>query len=218
MHLIPTAIVENRSVVSLDDPQRSPASLADASDEQLMALAKEGEETAFSEFVRRHAETVHRWMARAVGEQDADDLTQDVFLKAYRGLGAFRGEAPPRAWLASIADNAVKNRYRSLSRFRRIFSGSRDEESSPEPRGSAASPEEDARAGESRRFVAEALKLLPAEFRMPVVLRDLEEWSYEEIALSLEIPVGTVKSRIARGRGQLKTILLPWMRSGKMTS
>lgn len=218
MHPIPSAIAENRSAVSLDDPQRSPASLADASDEQLMALAKEGEETAFSEFVRRHTETVHRWMARAVGEQDADDLTQDVFLKAYRGLGAFRGEAPPRAWLASIADNAVKNRYRSLSRFRRIFTGSRDEESSPEPRGSAATPEEDARAGESRRFVAEALKLLPAEFRMPVVLRDLEEWSYEEIALSLEIPVGTVKSRIARGRGQLKAILLPWMRSGKMTS
>jgi RNA polymerase sigma-70 factor (ECF subfamily) len=218
MHPIPTAIAENRSVVSLDDPRRSPASLADASDEQLMALAKEGEEAAFSEFVRRHADTVHRWMARAVGEQEADDLTQDVFLKAYRGLGAFRGEAPPRAWLASIADNAVKNRYRALSRFRRIFTGSRDEGSSPEPHGSAASPEEDARAGESRRFVAEALKLLPAEFRMPVVLRDLEEWSYEEIALSLEIPVGTVKSRIARGRGQLKAILLPWMSSGKMTS
>jgi RNA polymerase sigma-70 factor (ECF subfamily) len=153
-----------------------------------------------------------------VGQQEADDLTQDVFLKAYRGLAAFRGEAPPRAWLASIADNAVKNRYRAMSRFRRIFAGSRDEESSPEPRGSAASPEEDARAGESRRFVAEALKLLPAEFRMPVVLRDLEEWSYEEIALSLEIPVGTVKSRIARGRGQLKAILLPLMNSGKMTS
>jgi RNA polymerase sigma-70 factor (ECF subfamily) len=57
--------------------------------------------------------------------------------------------------------------------------------------------------------VAEALKLLPAEFRMPVVLRDLEEWSYEEIAVSLGLPVGTVKSRIARGRGQLKSILEP---------
>jgi RNA polymerase sigma-70 factor (ECF subfamily) len=218
MHPIPTVLAHNRSLLSLDDSRRSAASLADTSDEQLMALAKEGEETAFSEFVRRHADTVHRWMARAVGQQEADDLTQDVFLKAYRGLAAFRGEAPPRAWLASIADNAVKNRYRSLSRFRRIFAGSRDEESSPEPQGRAASPEEDARAGESRRFVAEALKLLPAEFRMPVVLRDLEEWSYEEIALSLELPIGTVKSRIARGRGQLKAILLPLMTSGKMTS
>jgi len=218
MHPIPTVIAENRLVVSLDDLRRSPASLADASDEQLMALAKEGEETAFSEFVRRHADTVHRWMTRAVGEQEADDLTQDVFLKAYRGLAAFRGEAPPRAWLASIADNAVKNRYRALSRFRRIFTGSRDEENSSEPTGRGTSPEEDARARESRRFVAEALKLLPAEFRMPVVLRDLEEWSYEEIAHSLNLPIGTVKSRIARGRGQLKAILVPLMSSGKMMS
>jgi len=222
MHPIPTVIADNRIFdrisVSRDEPRRSPASLADTSDEQLMALAKEGEESAFSEFVRRHADTVHRWMARAVGEQEADDLTQDVFLKAYRGLAAFRGDAPPRAWLASIADNAVKNRYRALSRFRRIFTGSRDDEGAPEPVGGSTNPEEDARAGESRRFVAEALKLLPADFRMPVVLRDLEEWSYEEIALSLDLPVGTVKSRIARGRGQLKAILLPLMNSGKMTS
>jgi RNA polymerase sigma-70 factor (ECF subfamily) len=215
---IPTANAQNRAAVSLDEPSRSPASLADSSDEQLIALAKEGEQEAFSELVRRHLEIVHRWMARAVGEQDADDLTQEVFLKAYRGLSGFRGEAPPRAWLASIADNAVKNRYRSRSRFRRIFAGSHDEEYGPDPTGTQAGPEEDARAGESRRFIAEALKRIPVEFRMPVVLRDLEEWSYEEIAHSLGLPVGTVKSRIARGRGQLKNLLLPMMNSGKSSS
>jgi RNA polymerase sigma-70 factor (ECF subfamily) len=201
--------------VSLDEPRRSPGSLADSSDEQLIALAREGEESAFAEFVRRHTDTVHRWMARAVGEEDADDLTQDVFFKAYRGLGSFRGDAPPRAWLAAIADNAVKNRYRSRSRFRRIFGASRDEEGVPEPTETATGPEEHASAGEARRFVAEALSRLLVEFRMPVVLRDLEEWSYEEIAVSLELPVGTVKSRIARGRGQLKALLAPRMHSGK---
>jgi len=150
-------------------------------------------------------------MARAVGEQEADDLTQEVFLKAFRGLGRFRGDAPPRAWLASIADNAVKNRYRSLGRFRRIFSPTDpDDADASTP---AAGPEENASSGESRRFVAEALKAIPSEFRMPVILRDLEEWSYEEIAVSLALPVGTVKSRIARGRGQLRTILLPMLRS-----
>jgi RNA polymerase sigma-70 factor (ECF subfamily) len=208
------ASIRRRGVeaVPLDEPRRAPQSLADASDEQLIAAAREGEQEAFSELVRRHLETVHRWMARAVGEQDADDLTQEVFLKAYRGLAGFRGDAPPRAWLASIADNAVKNRYRSRSRFRRIFAASRDESNEADPPGHGASPEENAHAGESRRFVAEALKLLPVEFRMPVVLRDLEEWSYEEIAASLRLPIGTVKSRIARGRGQLKGILLPWMK------
>jgi RNA polymerase sigma-70 factor (ECF subfamily) len=183
---------------------------ADRTDEELLALARDGEEAAFGEFVTRHVASVHRWMARAVGETDAEDMTQDVFLKAYKGLPRFRGEAPPRAWLASIADNTVKNRYRSLSRFRRVFAPAPPEE---DPAGNApaqsADPEDATRAGEARRFVTEALKRLPPEFRMPVVLRDLEEWSYEEIAVSLQLPVGTVKSRIARGRGQLKAILSP---------
>jgi len=222
MRRILAGIIDNSAdesiAVPLDEPSRSPASLADSPDEQLVQLAKEGESEAFSELVRRHLETVHRWMARAVGEQDADDLTQEVFFKAYRGLAGFRCDAPPRAWLASIADNAVKNRYRSRSRFRRLFASSREEDDPPDPPGSAASPEEDARAGESRRYVTEALKRLPAEFRMPVVLRDLEEWSYEEIGQSLGIPVGTVKSRIARGRGQLKAILVPLMTNGKTSS
>ncbi len=154
-------------------------------------------------------------MVRAVGQEDADDMTQDVFVKAYRGLQQFRGEAPPRAWLASIADNAVKNRYRARSRFRRVFAGSSDARIELDAPERSAGPEDRARSGESRRFVTEALKLLAPEFRMPVVLRDIEEWSYEEIAVSLELPVGTVKSRIARGRGQLKDILIPLL-SGRL--
>lgn len=191
-------------------------SLTEQTDEELIALSKDGEEAAFGEFVRRHTATVHRWMARAVGVEDADDLTQEVFLKAYRGLPRFREEAPPRAWLASIADNAVKNRYRARGRFRRIFTSAGETTPAFEPAGSGRSPEENARAEESRRYVAEALKNLPAEFRMPVVLRDLEEWSYEEIAASLALPVGTVKSRISRGRGQLKALLRPLMDSGRI--
>jgi RNA polymerase sigma-70 factor (ECF subfamily) len=191
-------------------------SLTERTDEELIALSKDGDETAFDEFVRRHTATVHRWLARAVGVEDADDLTQEVFLKAYRGLPRFRAEAPPRAWLAAIADNAVKNRYRARGRFRRIFPGAAESVPAFEPVATGRSPEENARAAESRRSVAEALKNLPPEFRMPVVLRDLEEWSYEEIAVSLELPVGTVKSRISRGRGQLKALLRPLMVSGKI--
>ena len=107
----------------------------------------------------------------------------------------------------------MKNRYRSLGRFRRIFSPADPEGS--EASSSSADPEETARAGESGRFVAEALRQIPADFRMPVILRDLEEWTYEEIAVSLGLPVGTVKSRIARGRGQLRAILLPLIRNSR---
>jgi len=215
---IPIGIAHNRVAVSLDEPRRSPESLADFSDEQLIALSRSGQESAFGEFVRRHTDTVHRWMARSVGEQEAEDLTQEVFFKAYRGLVNFRGDAPPRAWLAAIADNAIKNRYRSRSRFRRIFAGSHDEDGAAEPAETMTGPEESASASEARRFIAEALSRLPVEFRMPVVLRDLEEWSYEEIAVSLGLPVGTVKSRIARGRGQLKTLLAPRMQLWKTQS
>lgn len=201
--------------MSLDEPRPLPATLEGISDEELIGRARGGDEAAFGDFVRRHTAAVHRWMARSVGEQDAEDMTQEVFLKAYRGLDRFRGDAPARAWLAAIADNAVKNRYRSLSRFRRIFSGA--DPSEIEAAAEAADPEQTARSGESRRHVAEALSRIPPEFRMPVVLRDLEEWSYEEIAVSLAVPVGTVKSRIARGRGQLKAILLPLLQAESLS-
>jgi RNA polymerase sigma-70 factor (ECF subfamily) len=183
----------------LNQPERT--------DEELLASARQGDEEAFAVFLRRHTATVHRWMVRAVGLEDADDMTQDIFLKAYRGLSRFRGDAPPRAWLAAI-------RYRSRSRFRRVFAGSSDAHPELDPPERRAGPEEDARTGESRRVVAEALRLLAPEFRMAVVLRDIEEWSYEEIAASLVLPVGTVKSRIARGRGQLREILAPILAGG----
>jgi RNA polymerase sigma-70 factor (ECF subfamily) len=184
-------------------------SLPAASDEELIARARAGDEPCFEEFVRRHMAAVHRWMVRAVGEEDADDMTQDVFLRAYRGLPRFRDQAPPRAWLAAIADNAIKNRYRSRSRFRRIFATQPEPDSLAGRASARTSPEDDASAGEARESVLGALRKLPLEYRLPVVLRDFEEWSYEEIAVSLELPIGTVKSRIARGRGQLRSILAP---------
>ena len=190
-------------------PQPLETPLPDSTDDELIARSKDGESEAFGEFIQRHMTVVHRWMTRAVGAEDADDLTQDVFLRAYRGLGRFRGQAPPRAWLAAIADNAIKNRYRSRSRFRRIFASAPSPEALEDRASGGRSPEESARAGESRGTVQDALSRLPIEFRLPIVLRDLEEWSYEEIAASLSLPIGTVKSRIARGRGQLRTILAP---------
>ena len=187
-------------------------------DAELLAWARAGDSHAFDEFVVRHTPHVYRWMARAAGTQDAEDLTQEVFFRAFRGIGSFRGEAPPRAWLASIAHNVIKNRYRFLHRFRRIFSSKGAGEGAPDPPAEGRDPESEAAKEETRGAVAEALKALPEEFRMPVVLRDLEGWNYEEIAVSLKLPVGTVKSRIARGRGQLKEILAPLLRRRKGAS
>jgi RNA polymerase sigma-70 factor, ECF subfamily len=193
--------------------QQLETALSDLTDEELIARSQDGESAAFGEFIERHMAAVHRWMTRAVGPEDADDLTQDVFLRAYRGLARFRAQAPPRAWLAAIADNAIKNKYRSRSRFRRIFASDPTSDALADRATRAEGPEENARAGESRGTVQDALSKLPIEFRLPIVLRDLEEWSYDEIAASLELPIGTVKSRIARGRGQLRSILAPLVAS-----
>jgi len=181
--------------------------LKDSSDEELLLRARRGDHHAFDEFVARHTQGVFRWMVRAVGIEDAEDLAQEIFFRAFRGLSGYRGDAPARAWLAAIAHNAIKNRYRFRGRLRRLFSPVPESNRVDPP--SADDPEASASAEESRRFVLEALKLLPEEFRMPVILRDLEGWNYDEIAVSLHLPVGTVKSRIARGRGQLKEILAP---------
>ena len=104
---------------------------------------------------------------------------------------------------------AVYLRQGARSRFRRIFAADPSSDALEHHESRAKSPEESARAGESRGTVQDALSKLPLEFRLPIVLRDLEEWTYDEIAVSLELPIGTVKSRIARGRGQLRTILAP---------
>ena len=182
-------------------------SLKESSDEELLLRARRGDHRAFDEFVSRHTQGVFRWMVRAAGVEDAEDLAQEIFFRAFRGLTGYRGDAPARAWLAAIAHNAVKNRYRFRGRFRRLFSPASVSDRTDPP--AADNPEASASAEESRRFVSEALRLLPEQFRMPVILRDLEGWNYEEIAVSLRLPVGTVKSRIARGRGQLREILAP---------
>jgi RNA polymerase sigma-70 factor (ECF subfamily) len=163
---------------------------SESSEEDLLRRARLGDPHAFDEFIRRSSPRVYAWMCRAVGRDAAEDLTQEIFLKAFRGLSRYRGEAPARAWLAAIAHNTVKNQYRFLGRFRRIFTATPDRGGVAEPADPSDGPEEAAGGSERRARVAEALG---------------------EISASLGLPLGTVKSRIARARGLLKTFLAPWL-------
>ena len=187
--------------------------MAEETEEELLRRAREGDSRAFDELIERTSPVVFAWMSRAVGPDAAEDLTQEIYLRAFRGLSGYRGDAPARAWLAAIAHNAVKNRYRFLGRFRRIFSPA-DPEAAADPPDRGPDPERAAGTAETRAWIARALRELPEEFRMPIILRDLEGWSYEEIAASLGIAPGTVKSRIARGRGRLRALLVPLVRTG----
>jgi len=187
--------------------------VTERSDEDLLALARDGDLRAFDDFIERTFSAVFGWMSRAVGPEDAEDLTQEVYFRAFRGLSGYRGASSARGWLAAIAHNAVKNRYRFLGRFRRIFRPA--DPGAADPSDERADPERAAATAETRACIARAMAELPEEFRMPIVLRDVEGWSYEEIGASLGLPPGTVRSRIARGRGRLRAALAPLLRKAR---
>lgn len=152
---------------------------------------------------------------RLLGDRAAaEELTQEVFLRVHRGLKTFRGESSHKTWIYRITLNAASNQRKRWGRRgrRRHVSLHESPESgglAPEQSLSSASPDPEriARASETGRRIQAALDDLPPEFRDAVALRDIEGLSYQEIAAALGTAVGTVKSRIGRGRALLRDAL-----------
>jgi RNA polymerase sigma-70 factor (ECF subfamily) len=141
------------------------------------------------------------------GRADADDLAQDVFVRAWRNLGGFRGDSTFRTWLHRVAINVVRTSQAKQGRLRRVFV---DRAESGAPLAEAANGEEPIDATLARRQVIDrALSALPDELRLPVMLRDVQGLEYKEIAALLDIPIGTVESRIFRARQRLRPLLEP---------
>ena len=179
----------------------------EAGDEASLVLAAQGgDQAAFGDLVRRYQRAVYRLAYGLTrNPSDADDLAQETFVRAYRAVGRFRAGEPLYPWLSRITINLA------FSLFRRR---KRRPETPLEPlleagRQWAANddPAEDAAWREYERMLGEALAELSEEHRVVLVLRVIEELSYEEIAGALSVPIGTVMSRLARARGQLKTRL-----------
>ncbi|MEM7048984.1 MAG: sigma-70 family RNA polymerase sigma factor [Acidobacteriota bacterium] len=175
-----------------------------ARDLQIVERHRYGDDSAFEEVYAHHAEMVFNLSWRLSGNRDqASDLTQEVFLRVFRHLAKFRGGASLKTWIYRIALNHCRS---ELGRTR-LPAVSDDEETLgrlPDPR---RSPEERAAAEDAGRQVAKALGGLPRRFREAVVLRDLEGLTYLEIAEVTGVRVGTVRSRLARGRERLRRIL-----------
>ena len=188
----------------------SPQQPAVPPDEELVAHAREGDRRAFRLLVERYEADVAATVVAMLGPTaEVDDVAQEVFIRFYRSLDRFRGEAAVSTYLKRIAINrsldALRRRKRFLSRFL-----SRDDEAIhvTEP---ALEDEGRLEDRERARFVHEAIEALPPKHRAVVVLRLIEGYSTEETAAILEIPYGTVLSRLSRAHAKLKTLLTPYI-------
>jgi RNA polymerase sigma-70 factor, ECF subfamily len=189
----------------------------------LVARLRLGEMEAFDQLVEEYQALVYALSLRILNNaEDARDATQETFLKIYRHFGNFRGEASLKTWICRIAINQARSSDRWLRRRRRNDTTSLDAPwgSSDGANGSAdgydqrspieylqsryATPEDETLSRERSRQVERGLRQLKKDFRIAVILRDIEGLSYEEIAWVTEVSVGTVKSRIARGREMLR--------------
>jgi RNA polymerase sigma-70 factor (ECF subfamily) len=173
---------------------------------------KRGEAAAFEEWVTDRSGEIYGLLLRLTENgEEARDLTQETFLRAFQSIGRFRGEADLRTWLYRIAINQARNRWRWWRRRRRDSTVSLDAMQGQTNQPLMATlvegsenPEQRTLAHEREVALRAALQKLGTSYRETVILRDIEGFSYEEIATTLGINVGTVKSRLARGRQELR--------------
>ncbi len=176
---------------------------------------KNGDADAFDTLVNRYASDIYSLLLRITEDtEEAGDLTQETFLRALKSIHKFRGDAELKTWLFRIAINQSKNRFRWWKRRKREKTVSLDapvgESETPMSETIStdyANPEEKTLQNEREKLLTDALNDLPDIFREAVILCDIEGFAYEEIAEIFEINIGTVKSRIARGREELRKIL-----------
>ncbi len=196
-----------------------PATAADAraldAEAQFIEKLKAGDAWAFDRLVAERSGDVYALLYRLTEDrEEARDLTQETFLQAFRHISGFRGDADLRTWLYRIAVNQARNRWRWWRRRRREATFSLDDTGAEGragaslgariPDDAAPDPEQNALARERESVLLAALGTLSRNYREVVVLRDIEGLSYEEVAAALDISVGTVKSRLSRGRNELR--------------
>lgn len=174
--------------------------------EELVRAAAKGRTDAFEELVRLHEKKVYALTLRMCGNpEDARDAAQEAFLSAWRGLPSFRGEAGFSTWLYRLASNAAIDQLRRNRRQREEASLDAGEMDTPDQ---SPGPQEAAEGSELQRAVADGLASLSEDHRRILLLREYQQLSYDEIAQTLDMDLGTVKSRISRARRALRKILL----------
>ncbi|MGH9462277.1 MAG: sigma-70 family RNA polymerase sigma factor [Vicinamibacteria bacterium] len=180
-----------------------------------------GDETAFDQIVERYQDLVFNLSARLLGPDEAHDLSQEVFLQVYQKLGGFRREAALRTWIYRVVLNRAKNRQRWWRRREREMTAVNVEDAEREGAmnlgsvirlGIASLPDRILERKELGEILQEAVATLPFEQRTIILLKEVEGLSYEEISRTLNLAIGTVKSRLARARKALRERLDPELR------
>src|SRR5213080_1189684 len=187
--------------------------LRPASEDQFLERLRRGEAAAYERLVAEQSGDVYALLYRLTTDvEEARDLTQETFLRAFQSIDRFRGDSSLKTWIYRIAINQARNRWRWWRRRRRDVTVSLDapvgEQEQPLiahlQNAETVNPEEAALAREREGQLREALNGLRRAYREAVILRDIEGFTYEEIAATLQISIGTVKSRLSRGRLELR--------------
>ncbi len=193
-----------------------PAELT-AQEALFVSRLKANEDAAYDELVRMYSSPIYHVAYRMTGDAaEASDAVQDIFLKIFRNIGGFKGEAALKTWIFKIAFSEILNRLRWWKRRHRDTTLSLDESPNGNVPGhgvadAGPTPEEVLQAKERENAIQQALRRLSHEHRSIIVLRDIEGFSYTEIADVLGISMGTVKSRLARARADLKKSLMRYL-------
>ncbi len=180
------------------------------SDEELILMFQNEDIGAFNEIVFRYKNRVVNFLYRFTGDRDeAEDLAQDTFVKVFRSKHLYKEVAKFSTWFYTIALNTAKTNAKKKSRMSTISLSDFDPENEKdyELKDTGYTPDEVANAGMENHYIQQAINSLDEDFRKIIILRDIEDLEYEEIVKITGLPMGTVKSRINRGREKLKKIL-----------
>lgn len=183
------------------------------SDADYVQKLQRGQTDAFEALIRRHEKTIFNLVYRMLGDYDeAAETSQEVFLSAYRAIGSFRGDANFSTWLYRIAINHASTRRKSLNlrQQRNVSIDNTEPMRDPQP-----GPAESLEKKEIRDTVQRALGTLSEDDAAVILLRDLQDVPYDEVAQVLDLPVGTVKSRLHRARQALKSELASYFYAGR---
>ena len=175
-------------------------------DEELVLLARQGDPDAFDQLVVRHQSAVYRAALAGLGvAEDAEEVAQDAFVKAWRNLGQFRGDSSFKTWLLTIAWNGAMSRRRSVAGWLRRTVAMDGVIEPADERGGQAEMLQD---GELQRYARQAIQLLTPKLRDALLLAQSGEYSYEEISVLVKAPIGTIKWRISEARRLVKQRLV----------